>query len=73
MNDFRWLHELIFGALLGNIILGLSFVKLLYRVYKQYDAFMYRHRLLWLDYCKRNNMMPGREFNDRSAAYTIPE
>lgn len=64
--EISWLHELILGALAGNIAIGLGLIKLIYRAYKQYDAFIHRHRLMWEDYCKRFKLKPGREFDDRS-------
>lgn len=62
MGDFKWIHELIFGALVGNILLGLSFLKFMFKIYKQYDAHMHRHRILWLEHCKKYKLYPGKEF-----------
>ena len=67
MSDFKWLHELIFGALLANIIIITRAFGFIARLYKQYDDFWRRHSLMWMDYCKRHNIKTGREFNDRTA------
>lgn len=61
-----WLHELILGALTGNILIGIGLIKLIFRVYKQYDAFIHRHRLMWEHYCRIHKLKPGRDFDDRS-------
>jgi hypothetical protein len=64
--DYRWLHELVFGALLGNLLLGLSFLRFAFKVYKQAAEYKERHRLMWVEYCKKHHRIPGREFNVRS-------
>lgn len=73
MNDYRWIHELIFGALVGNLVIAGGLVKFFWKLYKQFDSFRYRHKLIWLDYCKRYKIKPGREFYDRASEDTISE
>lgn len=71
MHETSWLHELILGALAGNIAIGLGLIKLIFKAYKQYDAFMHRHHLMWQYYCKIHRIKMGREFDDRSSEDSV--
>ena len=66
MHDINWLHELILGALTGNIVILIGIIKLGIKWYKNYDTFVHRHRLMWLHYCRIHKIKPGREFYDRA-------
>lgn len=60
MDHRNWLSELVFGALLGNTIIAIGFVKFLYKLYKQYDLFMHRYNRMWEDYCIRTKRKISR-------------
>ena len=60
MDHKNWLSELVFGALLGNTIIAIGFVKFLYKLYKQYDLFMHRYNRMWEDYCVRTKRKISR-------------
>lgn len=65
MGDFKWLHELVFGALVGNILLGLGFIKILYKAYRTYDTHMHQHKLMYTDYMYREQLRKDREIINR--------
>lgn len=71
MNDIKWIHELVLGALLSNIVIFFSFLRFAWSIIKGVEAFKHRHRLMWLNYCKQNKIHPGRDYdraNDDSGA-----
>jgi hypothetical protein len=74
MDFNKLLHELILGALAGNIVIAFGFLKFLYRLYQQYEAFVHRHNLMYEDYCKRKGIRPKPEkIYDRAIEDSIPE
>lgn len=73
MNDFKFIHELVFGALLGNMILAIGAVRAAYKGIKWFDSYKRRHNMMWIEYCRRNKIKLGRDFYDGSDADTIFE
>jgi hypothetical protein len=56
----NYLHELLFGALIGNLIALGGIVKLLYKIYKRYDLHMHQHDKMWEDYLYRESLRKDR-------------
>lgn len=56
----NYIHELLFGALLGNLLLGIGFIKFLYKVYTRYDKHMHEHDVMYQDYLYRESLRRDR-------------
>lgn len=73
MSAVSWLHELVLGALLGNVVILISTIKFILKLYRNYDDFWHRHRLMWQYYCKQTGRKPGRLFDERTNEITTED
>jgi hypothetical protein len=63
--NYQWVHELIFGALLGNIILFLEMSRRAYKIYKYYALVLDQHQQMWEDYLYRTQLREDREVGNQ--------
>jgi hypothetical protein len=59
--NYQWVHELIFGALLGNIILFLEMSRRAVKIYKYYALVLEQHQKMWDDFMYRTQLREDRE------------